>query len=182
MFYNHSMITLYALGNPGARYARTKHNAARILLDAIASQYALPVPNAQGVRWNFSDTSCTVVYPDTFMNESVNALPGIVNVIVVHDDHDLPFGTIRISHDRGDGGHNGIRSIIARYGKTFTRIRIGIASSEKGVARDHVLAPFTETELKELQALAPHGYTVIHTLLCDGYEKAMNRYNIKSLS
>ena len=118
------MHTLVPLGNPGSKYARTRHNVARVLLSLIKDEV-------------MKISSLEIMVPTTFMNESGVAVREYLKyhegreIIVMYDDKDLPYGTFRISYDRGDGGHNGVKSIIEALGKKdFIRIRIGIAPPE----------------------------------------------------
>ena len=115
------MYTLVPLGNPGSKYARTRHNVARFLLSMIKDEVMKISP-------------LEIMIPSTFMNESGKSVQEYLRyhegreIIVMYDDKDLPYGTFRISYDRGDGGHNGVKSIIEALGKKdFIRIRIGIA-------------------------------------------------------
>lgn len=175
------IYTLVPLGNPGEKYARTRHNAARIVALLIESHLE-KVENVE------------VFVPDTFMNESGRAVSDYLRyregreLIIMYDDKDLPLGKIRISHDRGDGGHNGVKSIIESLGtREFTRIRIGIAPQEvdgKEVKAPHgeevqgfVMGKFREEEEATLREIAPQVVGAIAAIAEVGYQKAMERYN-----
>lgn len=174
------IYTLVPLGNPGAQYEQTRHNAARIILDHIRNELE-----------NLS--SLEVFTPDTFMNESGKAVAEYLRyhndreLIVMYDDKDLPLGTIRISHDRGDGGHNGVKSIIESLGtREFVRIRIGIASKQDNGHADaphgeavqgYVMGKFMESEKILLKNLAPKITTALSVITAEGYQKAMEQCN-----
>jgi len=177
-----SMIyTLAPLGNPGTKYAHTRHNAGRIALAMINDDID-------------KLSACEIFIPETFMNESGRAVAEYMRyhegreLVVIYDDKDLAYGTFRISHDRGDGGHNGVKSVIESLGtKEFIRIRIGIAPHDvdgKEVKAPHgeavqgyVLGNVSEKEEESLRAIASSLLGAIKTITEEGYEKAMERYN-----
>jgi peptidyl-tRNA hydrolase, PTH1 family len=175
------MYTLVPLGNPGEKYANTRHNIARVLLRLIQDD-VMHIP------------SCEIMIPDTFMNESGKAVASYLKyhegreLVVMYDDKDLVYGTFRISYDRGDGGHNGLKSIIEALGtREFIRIRIGIAPREtdgKEVKAPHgeavqgyVLGKIKEEEEDSLRFIAAHVVGAIKIITKDGYQKAMEVYN-----
>lgn len=175
------IYTLVPLGNPGEKYARTRHNVARILFSLIEEEIK-------------RTPSCEVFIPTTFMNESGKAVSDYLRyhegreIVVVYDDKDIPYGKFRISHDRGDGGHNGVKSIIESLGtKEFIRIRIGIAPHDtdgKEIKAPHgeavqgyVMGHVSEKEEESLHAIAKDVLGAIKTITEVGYEKAMERYN-----
>ena len=175
------MYTLIPLGNPGDRYARTRHNVARVLLSMIKDD-VMSIP------------SCEMMTPSTFMNESGKAVAEYLKyhegreIIVMYDDKDLAYGTFRISFDRGDGGHNGVKSIIeALQKKDFIRIRIGIAPKEvdgKEVKAPHgaavqgyVMGVIKEDEEEMLRQIATLVLGAIKMITEKGYQKAMEVYN-----
>lgn len=182
--YNIVMIyILVPLGNPGEKYARTRHNIARIVLDMIRTEVE-------------SISSCEVFVPETYMNESGKAVSEYMRyhegreLIVMYDDKDLPCGTFRISFDRSAGGHNGVKSVIDSLGtKDFIRIRIGIAPHDtdgKEVKAPHgeevldfVMGKIRSDEEESLREIAPNVLGAIKTITEEGYQKAMEVYNGK---
>lgn len=181
MIHLHNMYTLIPLGNPGEKYARTRHNAARIVLAYIEQDIA-------------KIDGCEVFVPKTFMNESGRAVSEYLRfhegrtIVILYDDKDLSIGNIRISHDRGDGGHNGVKSIIESLGtRDFTRIRIGIAPH--GVDGKEVFAPHGEAvqgyvmgnlrddEMEILRATSTQVLNAIKLIEEKGYQKAMEVCN-----
>jgi PTH1 family peptidyl-tRNA hydrolase len=175
------IYTLVPLGNPGEKYSHTRHNAARIMMGMIRNH----IEKLESVE---------VFVPDTFMNESGRAITEYFRyhegreLIVMYDDKDLPIGKIRISHDRGDGGHNGVKNIIESLGtREFIRIRIGIAPVEvdgKEIkaphgeeVQDFVLGKFREDEENALREVAPKVVGALQAIIEVGFEKAMERFN-----
>lgn len=175
------MFTLIPLGNPGDKYARTRHNVARLLLTMIKDE-VMKIDN------------CEIMVPQTFMNESGKAVAEYLryhegrDVVVIYDDKDLAFGTFRISHDRGDGGHNGLKSVIENLGKRdFVRIRIGIAPKETDGeevkpphgdrVQGYVMGMVQEEEEELLRSIATKVLGAIQTIVKEGHAKAMERYN-----
>jgi PTH1 family peptidyl-tRNA hydrolase len=136
-----------------------------------------------------------MLYPDTFMNNSGSAVAKFVprheigNLIVIHDDIDLPLGEIKLGKGRGDGGNNGIKSIIEKLGtKDFIRIRIGIAPRSfwtgdvkrpkgGGPLERFVLKPFTRSEAPKLEEVKERAYGALQEVLQNGLESAMNKFN-----
>ncbi len=175
------MYTLIPLGNPGSKYARTRHNVARVVTSLIKDEI-------------MKISSLEIMIPSTFMNESGTAVREYLKyhegreIIVMYDDKDLPYGVFRISYDRGDGGHNGVKSIIeALQKKDFIRIRIGIAPPDvngKDILPPHgeavqgyVMGVIRENEEEILQAVATRILGAIKTTTESGYQKAMEVYN-----
>lgn len=173
--------TLVPLGNPGEKYTRTRHNAARMMLSLIESHIG-------------KMESLEVFIPTTFMNESGKDVVEYLRykegreLIVMYDDKDLPLGKIRISHDRGDGGHNGVKSVIDSLGtKEFIRIRIGIAPQEvdgKEIkaphgeeVQDFVMGKWRDDEETALREVAPQVVGALQAIIEVGFEKAMERFN-----
>ncbi len=179
------MYTLVPLGNPGSRYARTRHNVARVLL-ALIQDEVMKIPSVE------------IMVPSTFMNESGIAVREYLkyhegrDIIVMYDDKDLPYGTFRISYDRGDGGHNGVKSIIeALQKKDFIRIRIGIAPKDiDGIEKTaphgdavqgYVMGTIMEDEEEILRTIAAHVLGAIQLIVEQDYQKAMEVYNATRL-
>jgi peptidyl-tRNA hydrolase, PTH1 family len=175
------MFTLVPLGNPGDRYTHTRHNVARILLSMIKDEV-------------MKLSHLEIMIPTTFMNESGKAVAEYLRyhsgreVIIMYDDKDLAYGTFRISYDRGDGGHNGLKSIIESLGKKdFIRIRIGIAPKEtdgESVKPPHgdrvqgyVMGHVQEEEEELIRGIAAKVLASIRTIVDEGYIKAMEKYN-----
>lgn len=194
------MHYIVGLGNPGEQYERTRHNVGWLVLDVWRNAVGLPTLHqsskyagrvSEGV---VAGREVVVLYPDTFMNQSGSAVAKLVpnaevsQLVVVYDDVDLPLGEIKVSKGRGDGGHNGVKSIIAKLGtKDFVRVRVGICPRSfwtkepkrpKGAKLPkYVLGKFTNRELKEVEQVTAKVGEVIETIVTDGVERAMERCN-----
>jgi PTH1 family peptidyl-tRNA hydrolase len=148
------MKLIVGLGNPGKKYAKTRHNAGFLALDALRAALAEYGPNGWELskKFNAEISGCAVgaekivlAKPMTFMNDSGIAVQLIAHfykiaprdIIVVHDDKDIPLGEIKIQTNRGSAGHNGVQSIIDHLGtEDFQRVRIGVKSASERVMRD----------------------------------------------
>jgi PTH1 family peptidyl-tRNA hydrolase len=158
------------LGNPGASYENTYHNAGRILLESVAAIFsgsnALTWKTYKRIFTYAQSGELIFVEPMTFMNESGRAVREAVrkfnvspeDVIIFHDDSDLPLGTWKISRERGAAGHHGVESIIAALGvNSFTRVRVGIRPKEehgRKKAEEFVLKPITKTARALLDSIS----------------------------
>ncbi len=197
------MYYLVGLGNPGAKYANTRHNIGWLMLDYMCTKFHVPIPimdnnmNGRVSAGRMAGVDVSVLYPETFMNNSGSAVVKFVppedfnKLIVLYDDIDLPLGMVRISYGRGDGGHNGIKSIIDKAEtKDFIRIRIGIAKKTiwlwqqdvikrpTGKALERfVLGRFGTYEKTQLEKVQKQVEEVMSVILQYGYITAMNRYN-----
>lgn len=195
------MHYIVGLGNPGEEYESTRHNCGRMAIEffgKVAQLNGFKQDKAKKATTGgrmVGKTAVALVLPDTFMNKSGFAVGKYVKnqkaaerMIVVHDDLDLPLGKIKVSFDRGSGGHKGLESVI-RAVKTqkFTRVRIGVSpSTAAGALRKpegkKVVNNFILTKLRahELAALKPVFKRVAHaleTIVREGREKAMNLFN-----
>lgn len=175
------------LGNPGEKFKNTRHNAGWLVID-----FAYPDLNWEKDNYASADIARQddVIFakPTTFMNlsgESVGCLTKKRDIpaercIVIYDDIDLPLGKIKISFDRGSGGHNGIKSIQDHLGTAeFIRIRIGISKVlESGeYMKPNVLGKFEPEELEILESVAKRVKLVLQTIIKDGKEFAMTEFN-----
>jgi PTH1 family peptidyl-tRNA hydrolase len=186
------MKLILGLGNKGEEYAKTRHNVSWILFDEIFgtdgwdfSKYS----NSDFKKDFWGDEEIGISKPQTFMNKSGETLSYISKknnlkgeeIMVVYDDIDLELGTIRISFDKGDAGHNGIKSLVDHFkSKAFVRVRIGIADndlSKKMERNKFVLANFKDEELDVVKKLAPKVEQILKDISKSGHIIAMNRFN-----
>ncbi len=183
---------IVGLGNPGSRYAGTRHNAGFMAVDELARLHGLRFSgkqaNAEVARGNIAGAAVILAKPLTFMNESGRAVGALARfykvpperVLIVCDDVALPLGTIRIREKGSAGGHNGLTSVIQHLGtQSFPRLRIGVdrPASPHHSQIDWVLGHFTRDERKVMDAAIPRAAQAIETILRDGVARAMNEYN-----
>lgn len=185
------MKIIAGLGNPGAEYAHTKHNVGFMLVDVLAEKLG-----AASWKEDFFSALTEVriggekvflVKPLTYMNNSGEALGPMLSyykmdvddLVVVHDDMDIPAGMVRIRRKGSSGGHNGIKSIIAHVGsEDFARVRIGIGRPPAGwTVIHHVLAPFSTEDAPKIRAAIDYLLPAVESIVTDGVDFAMNRYN-----
>ena len=179
------------LGNPGPRYAATRHNIGFAIVELLAQRLGGRFKAHRGrcdvVETQLSGRPVVLVKPKSYMNESGGPIVAILRfykipihrLIVVHDDLDLPLGTLRLKRGGGDGGHNGLRSAVAALGsRDFFRVRFGIGRppGQRDPA-DYVLREFTAAERKELPYLIDHAADAVEALLAKGLDVAQNEFN-----
>ena len=185
------MKLVVGLGNPGERYAETRHNIGCMVAVQMAARagIALKRQGYQGLYGvgRLAGEESTVLLPQTYMNrsgasvapacQSLGVLPG--DLIVVHDEVDLPFGTLRIKVGGGHGGHNGLRSITEALGHgDFVRVRLGIGRPPAGGdVSDYVLSRFNSVERQALDELLDQAAAAVETILMRGSAAAMNEFN-----
>jgi len=174
------MKLIVGLGNPGKQYEKTRHNAGFLVLDELqsklhTSKWSLSKKfNAQVSEGSIVNESVMLVKPMTFMNNSGQSVGLLVNyykidptedLIVLHDEKDIPLGTIKVQKDRGAAGHNGVKSIMEHLGtQNFTRIRLGIASEHERQMEDtvnFVLGKFSMFEKRAIKKMAEDAGTHI---------------------
>ena len=182
---------LIGLGNPGREYRDTRHNVGFMLIDMLIVRL-----NAQGMKVQskaivttatYQDRKLILAKPQTYMNLSGQSAQGLLNfykipmenMLVAHDDLDIPFGTIRIRPKGGPGGQGGMASTIQQLGtKDFPRLRIGIGRPPGRMdPSDFVLQNFTRDEMKLLPEIINRAADAALTFVVDGLNMAMNKYN-----
>lgn len=178
------------LGNPGPRYQATRHNAGFWFADALVQmQGGVFKPSARYhgelCELSAAGQSCLLLKPDTFMNrsgEAVAALTGFykipaAQVLVVHDELDLPPGTARVKRGGGHGGHNGLRSIMeSPVGEDFLRLRLGIGHpGHRDLVTDYVLSKPSPQDREAIESAIAAALAVIPLLLQGEFERAMHQ-------
>jgi peptidyl-tRNA hydrolase, PTH1 family len=197
------MFYLVGLGNTGTEYANTRHNVGWLVLDALCERHQIPEARLQNsvsgrvTEGKIAGVPVSVLYPETMMNNSGTAVRKFVSgaetkqLVILYDDIDLPLGEVKVSFGRGNGGHNGIKSVIEKLGtRDFVRVRIGIGKEgfwpwQKGQVKRpqgdqlprYVLGKFTKRELTELEKVSSYVDTIVSTIVQDGYVTAMNKHN-----
>jgi PTH1 family peptidyl-tRNA hydrolase len=178
------------LGNPGSRYARTRHNVGWMVVDRLADRAGWEGKGRERdasrvVQGRLKGLDLTLVKPLTFMNESGLAVRKVLarehaplpELLVIADDFALPFGKLRFREGGGPGGHNGLGSIIEELGtEKFSRLRIGIGEPDRN-AVDHVLSTFAPDERPRLDELLDVAADGVELWAREGTNKAANRYN-----
>jgi peptidyl-tRNA hydrolase, PTH1 family len=178
------------LGNPGVRYRWTRHNIGFQVADRLAEKFSILISTrrfkALYGKGRIDSEEVVLVKPLTYMNRSGEAVKEIVDffhagmedLVVIHDDLDLPFGRLRFKRNGGSGGHQGVRSIIERMGgNDFLRLKVGIDRPPPGMdPAEYVLTPFDKTERILLDDILSRAAESLEVLLFEGIETAMNRY------
>lgn len=180
------------LGNPDARYARTRHNLGRMVVDELAREEGerfrkvrfLPVESAE-IR--VADGRVVLAISTRYMNESGPSYASLAkkqriepdHVIAVHDELDIPAGTIRVKQGGGDSGHNGLRSLDQAFRTPdYLRVRVGIGRPPgRQDPSDYVLQPVGAREETDLALLVSHAADAVRTLITDGLERTQDRFN-----
>lgn len=193
------MHLVVGLGNPGKKYAKNRHNIGFMVVERLASAHGLPEFKEKfSAVWTKGEASVggrrfpiALLEPQTFMNlsgDSVQPAAAFLktepaNVIVVHDELDIPWKDVRLKVGGGHAGHNGLRSIIGRLGTPdFVRVRVGIGRPPpgfKGDVADYVLQNFDAMENAELGDVVDRACNAIERVLADGLTAAMNAVNTK---
>lgn len=183
------MHLIVGLGNIGEKYQLTRHNVGFMVIDEITKN--LTTSNIQ--KSNFHSTLEKSSYdlfskPTTYMNNSGMAVQAIKeyyklemeDIIVIHDDIDLPFGTVKFKIGGGHGGHNGLRSIDAHIGKEYTRVRIGVGKpQDKADVANYVLNNFSKEELNKLPDIIAHTMNAIKALKSEDIEQVKSKFTLK---
>jgi PTH1 family peptidyl-tRNA hydrolase len=185
---------IVGLGNPGSKYQWTRHNAGFMVLDRLADIAGISVARKKFSGFygegDWQGDHLLLLKPLTFMNLSgrsvVEALRfhklHLKDVVVIHDDLDIPFGKVKFKEGGGHAGHNGLRSLVAELGSgDFTRVRVGIGRPSRGDVVDYVLNRFTDDEQKQLPTILDGVIDCIYVFCNEGIKKAMSLYNSRDL-
>ncbi len=194
------MKIIVGLGNPGEKYEKTRHNLGFMVLDHLLEKFEplnktfwdkAPKLKAEVKQIKYKDTPLLLVKPQTFMNDSGIAVAKIlayykvepVDLYVIHDDLDLPYGKIRIRFGGSGGGHHGIESIIEHIGDKFLRIRLGIGSDSpqkednKRKVEDYVLGRISSQEKGKTKTMMHESIKNLELILDHGIDTYMSKYN-----
>jgi PTH1 family peptidyl-tRNA hydrolase len=188
------MSIIVGLGNPGEQYRSTRHNIGFLVVDALANRFRSHFERQQSLfeksEFQIRERAVSLIKPLTYMNRSGEAISEFMlgreqhleHMLVVCDDFNLPLGTIRLRERGGDGGHNGLLSIIeALQSQQFSRLRCGIASeempSDKSQMADFVLDPFADWELTSVRTMIDQAADACVCFIAEGITAAMNTFN-----
>ncbi len=185
---------IVGLGNPGAQYQATRHNAGFWFVDELAQQHGIQLrPESKFFadlgKLSLGGNSCWLLKPSTFMNHSGRAVSALANfyklspeeILVVHDELDLASGSIRLKKGGGHGGHNGLRDIISALGsKEFYRLRIGIDHpGHRDQVTNYVLSRPSRSEQSLIEDAIKDGCRCIDDLLAGDFQLLMNKLHSK---
>jgi peptidyl-tRNA hydrolase, PTH1 family len=190
------MYLIIGLGNPGNRYQFTRHNIGFMVLEKIAARWEVDLKQKSfDALWNrgkIAGINVLLALPQKYMNLSGNAARQLLayfkvdinNLIVIHDDLDLPFGTVRLKTGGGDAGHKGLKSIITCLGSAdFMRVRMGIGKpSDRIPVEDYVLQRFGVDESDLLQQSIQIASEAAADIVTSGMQQAMAKYHTKNIS
>lgn len=184
-----SVRLVTGLGNPGRKYERTRHNIGFMVIDELGRRWNAEASRSrfqgQVAEARFDNARIVLLKPQTYMNDSGLAIRQALQwykvpvdqSLVVYDDLDLPFGTLRIRPGGGSGGHNGLKSTIAQLGtEQIPRLRVGIGRSDKAVIA-HVLSPFSPEERASLDGTIDRAVDAVETWIRYGVFDTMNLIN-----
>jgi peptidyl-tRNA hydrolase, PTH1 family len=181
------------LGNPGSEYAGTRHNAGAATVALLAARHGGRLKRSKEqalvAEVRVADRRLALAFPQTYVNDSGRSVAPLVRrfgiddlarLVIVHDELDLPLGTVRIKAGGGLAGHNGLRSIKAHlHSDGFTRVRIGIGKPPGGKERgaDHVLTAPSRKDRTELEVSVELAADAVECILTEGVAAAQNRFN-----
>jgi len=186
------MFLVYGLGNPGKEYVDTRHNIGFQVIDSIGISFRISIKqytckSLYGKLTRPNREEIILIKPQTYMNLSGEAVSECLSkfkvaldqVLIVHDDLDLPYGTLRLKNGGGAGGHKGIKSTIDKLGTgDFYRLKIGIGRPEdSNHVVDYVLEKFSSSERKDLPETIIQAASAILDFVDNGFHFAANRYN-----
>jgi PTH1 family peptidyl-tRNA hydrolase len=184
-------MLVVGLGNPGPKYAGTRHNAGFLVVDLLAERiggrFKAHKGRADVVEGRLAGRPVVLVKPKAYMNESGGPVVSISRfykvpverITVVHDELDLPYGTLRVKRGGGDGGHNGLRSTTSALGsREYARVRFGIGRPPgRQDPADYVLREFAAAERKDLAFHVDRAADAVELLLAEGLVAAQNAFN-----
>jgi PTH1 family peptidyl-tRNA hydrolase len=187
------MKIILGIGNPGPRYADTRHNIGYTVLDRLAAECGLAGWkkrfHSRSLEGTVRGARLILLKPETYVNESGRALRAAADwcgvapeeIMVVVDDMNLPLGRLRVRPDGSSGGHNGLESVFSHMGTTgVPRLRIGIGGAAVGQAQDHVLSRFAPEERAEVEEAVQRGVDALCVWIEAGIERCQNEFNAKS--
>lgn len=188
---NPDIFLIAGLGNPGKEYRQTRHNVGFMVIDRLSANLNIPVKKVKNKSLigigKLDNKQILLVKPQTFMNNSGESIAPLMryfkvplqNLIVIHDDLDIPFGLLKIRPSGGTSGQKGMKSIIEKLGsQEFARIRLGIGRPPGRMDPvDYVLEDFLKDQLSLLDELLTNASEAVMTFIREGLNKAMNTYN-----
>lgn len=178
---------IFGLGNPGLTYSKTKHNFGAWSIDSYAIKKKTNFKSGKGDYFFAKDGNSLLIKPTKYMNDSGLSVKQVVkdfnisleNILVIYDDIDLPLGKIRFKEGGGDGGHNGVKSIIYYLGSnSFNRLKLGIATDERmRPSEEYVLKPFKKKYDEEIKLVLEESCSAIAFFIKNNIKETMNEFN-----
>jgi len=178
------------LGNPGEEYEFTPHNLGFMVIDRLAGSHAIRVSRKENMSLvglgGIRDKGVALAKPQTYMNLSGPAIKGLLEryelkpdrLVLVSDELDLPWTSLRIRPMGGAAGHNGVKSVIGSLGTNeFLRVRLGIHPGSEVNGEKFVLAPFKRAQKQEVDEVVSYAAEAVESILAEGAEKAMTKFN-----
>ncbi|MEI8335551.1 MAG: aminoacyl-tRNA hydrolase [Actinomycetes bacterium] len=179
------------LGNPGDEYARTRHNVGTDVIEILAKRHSAKLRKGKERAFvdevRVGESRVAMAIPQTYMNDSGDAVRLLAHrygvtteqIIILHDELDLPVAALRIKEGGGLAGHNGLRSIKSHlHSDAFLRVRIGVGKpTNSAQGADHVLDRFSKRDRKEIDVTLELAADAVEAIVSDGVEAAMNRFN-----
>jgi len=180
-------MLIVGLGNPGADYENTRHNIGFMVIDELTRRFnASNVSSSSFLGTCYKFQNHFLLKPQTFMNLSGDSVIKVKNfykqeaVVVIHDDLDLPFGSLRFKTAGGHGGHNGLKSIDSRISREYIRVRMGIGKPEhKGEVASYVLGDFSKDQQLYLSEWIDYTCDAVEFLLQNSMEDTSSKYSQK---
>jgi len=180
-------MLIVGLGNPGPAYAKNRHNIGFMVIDELIHRNSAQKLSSSSFNAElFKFSNHFLLKPLTYMNLSGNSIQAVKKfykideVLVIHDDLDLPFGTLRFKYGGGHGGHNGLKSTDEMISRDYVRVRLGIGKPEhKGEVSSYVLSDFTKAESEHLSNWISHTCEAIESLFVNSLEDVSSKYTIK---
>ena len=191
------MYLIAGLGNPGLKYRNTRHNVGFKVINLWAKSLGIRLSGrrfrSRNTRTTFQDKSVILLRPLTYMNQSGKSIRACVdffdlkaeNILVIHDDIDLPLGKIRVVRNGGAGGHKGILSVVHHLGtREFPRLKIGVGRPryDGESIEDYVLRPFYGDEKEIIQEMIQLAIRACELFIAHGIDSAMNEINCQNLT
>lgn len=181
------------LGNPGEKYSKTRHNAGFWLIERLCQRHGGEVRAQSRLHGEYGQVTISgerihLLMPTTFMNVSGRAVRALLDyyklqpaeLLVAHDELDLPAGTVRLKRGGGAGGHNGLKDIIRCVGGDFARLRIGVGHpGDREQVLSHVLSPPSKAEAQRLELAVDDGCIAVEDCLAKGWDIAVNQLHSK---
>lgn len=187
---------IVGLGNPGTKYAETRHNVGFDVIDLLSQRWQIAIASNRRFQGIYGEGTIKgqkvgLLKPETYMNRSGQSVRAVMDwykyspdsVLIVYDDMDLPVGRLRLRLSGSAGGHNGMKSIVSHLGtQAFPRLRLGIGSTEKVGDRDsavvaHVLGRFSPAEKSQIQEVLEIAADAVQVAIAEGIEKSMSVFN-----